>query len=223
MHETANQSLLDVVAAAPAGRASLDAGFQSLLAPLQDSLDAIHRKLDAWLDHPTPPPPPHAPLFPASDPWPAPNCDQYAWQEVVLGAELCADPRLADIRQRLLADILAGVAAARVLAGQLLLAQSAPLERMPEFIGQVGEAYYCWRPRELAGDDPLERALAAWLTRRAESLGLRNSIQLVRPGERFDGGRHAADGRGVAVVAVHGWIVLRDDNKVYTKASVSVK
>ena len=50
-----------------------------------------------------------------------------------------------------------------------------------------------------------------------------NTIELVHPGERFDSTRHNASQRGVEITQVLGWIVLRDNGKVYTKASVAVK
>jgi hypothetical protein len=52
---------------------------------------------------------------------------------------------------------------------------------------------------------------------------LHNTIELVHPGERFDATRHNASTRGVEITEVHGWIVLRDNGKVYTKANVTVR
>jgi hypothetical protein len=146
-----------------------------------------------------------------------------SWEEILLGSELSNNQPLSGLRQKFLADVIAGLAEARALAGQLLLCQTSSVEEMPERFRHVGEAYYRWRPRTTTADDPFEQALATWLTRRADEAGLRNSIQLVRPGDRFDGNRHSAATRGVEVVAVHGWVVLRDNQKVYTKASVTVQ
>jgi len=145
------------------------------------------------------------------------------WQEIILGNELCGDLSLTPIRRRFLADIVSGNVSARALAGELLLLQATAVDELPEQFRHVGEAYYRWRPRLSNDDDPLEKALANWLTRRAETAGLRNSIQLVSPGDRFDSSRHSATTRGVEVVAVHGWVVLRDNQKVYTKASVTLQ
>jgi hypothetical protein len=145
------------------------------------------------------------------------------WEEIIFGGELSADESLSAIRQQFLDDVINGTVSARALAGQLLLLQATPVEELPERFRHVGEAYYRWRPRTTTADDPLEQALANWLTRRSEEAGLRNSIQVVRPGDRFDSTRHAASTRGVEVTAVHGWVVLRDNAKVYTKASVSVQ
>jgi hypothetical protein len=69
----------------------------------------------------------------------------------------------------------------------------------------------------------LERALAEWLMRACDRAGMANTIELVSPGERFDSLRHNAPRPGVEVAQVMGWIVLRDNGKVYTKASVAVR
>jgi hypothetical protein len=69
----------------------------------------------------------------------------------------------------------------------------------------------------------MEEALVACLHRRCEAAGIGNSIELVYPGERFDSARHNATSRGVEITEVHGWIVLRDNGRVYMKASVSVR
>ena len=145
------------------------------------------------------------------------------WENIILGSELCANASLQAIRREFLDGVVAGSVSARALAGQLLLLQATEADELPERFRHVGEAYYRWRPRQSTAADPLERALADWLTQRAEAAGLRNSIQLVRPGDRFDNTRHSATTRGVEVVAVHGWVVIRDGQKVYTKASVTVK
>jgi hypothetical protein len=146
-----------------------------------------------------------------------------SWEEIILGPELSGNAAIAPIREKFLSDVVSGVIAARALAGQLLLLQTTPPDELPERFRHVGEAYYRWRPRTTTADDLLEQALADWLARRADEAGLRNSIQLVRPGDRFDSTRHSATTRGVEVTAVHGWVVLRDGAKVYTKASVTVQ
>lgn len=146
-----------------------------------------------------------------------------SWEAIILGNELSGNAALNAVRQRFLADVVSGVVAARALAGQLLLLQTTPPDELPERFRHVGEAYYRWRPCSSTAEDPLEQALADWLTRCADEAGLRNSIQLVRPGDRFDSTRHSAATRGVEVTAVHGWVVLRDNTKVYTKASVTVQ
>ncbi|MCH5373916.1 MAG: hypothetical protein JJ992_08070 [Planctomycetes bacterium] len=145
------------------------------------------------------------------------------WEAIFLGDQLCTDDSLAEHRRELLSDITAGIDSARALAGQLLLIQASAVDRIPELLRYVGEAFYRWRPRTTPNEDQLELALARWLNDLTEAAGLPNSIQLVSPGERFDNNRHVARGRGVKVVAVHGWVVLRDNQRVYTKANVSVQ
>lgn len=161
-------------------------------------------------------------IAPAEDNGAPPATDD-VWDRILLGEELCGDPALEEDRQQFLNEVVEGVGAARALAAQIMLAQAAPMDELPEMLKHVGEAYYRWRPRTTCDIDPMEEALARWLARRVQTVGLRNSIQLVRPGERFDSNRHVASGRGVEIVAVHGWVVLRDGNKVYTRASVSVR
>jgi hypothetical protein len=157
------------------------------------------------------------------DPADADAASRQSWEDIVFGAELCADSSLDPIRRQFLDDVVSGSVPARALAGQLLLLQATEINELPERFRHVGEAFYRWRPRLTTDDEPLEQALADWLTRLADGAGLRNSIQLVRPGDRFDSTRHSAATRGVEVVAVHGWVVLRDNQKVYTKASVTVR
>ncbi len=142
------------------------------------------------------------------------------WEQIILGEDLCNDDSLDDVRTQLMDDVLAGNPSARALAGQMLLAHSAITEEYPDRLRLVGEAFYAWRPRSVTGDDLFESALAASLTRRAEALGLPHSIQLVLPGARYDNSRHVASIDGIEVVAIHGWIVVRDQRDVYTKASV---
>ena len=151
------------------------------------------------------------------------DLSEVSWERIFLGERLCEIPALALMRDQFLQDVVDDVDAARSFAAQMMLVQSATVEEMPELFKHVGEAYYRWHPRTSTEEDPFEKAVTTWLTRQAEAAGLRNSIQLVRPGERFESSRHLANGRGVEIVAVHGWVVLRDGNKVYTRANVSVK
>jgi hypothetical protein len=145
------------------------------------------------------------------------------WEKAVLGRDVAAHPALAFQRHQLLSGVLEGNAAACALAGQLLVFQAAPAERLPPLLKDLGEAYYRWQPKTRPGNTPFEEALCAWLQRTCEAAGLHNTIELVHPGERFDTARHNAATRGVEITEVHGWIVLRDNGKVYTKASVAVR
>ena len=145
------------------------------------------------------------------------------WERAVLGDELAGQPGLAFQRNQLLSGVLEGEAAACALAGQLLVFRSAAAERLPPLLKEIGEAYYRWQPKNRPGNSPFEESLAAWLQRKCEAAGLHNTIELVHPGERFDAARHNASSRGVEITEVLGWVVLRDNGKVYTKATVSVR
>jgi hypothetical protein len=94
---------------------------------------------------------------------------------------------------------------------------------MPPLLKDMGEAYYRWRPKVRPRPDPMESALVEWLGETLQDAGIANTVALVHPGERFDSSRHTAASRGVEITEVRGWIVLRDNGKVYTKANVAVK
>ena len=97
------------------------------------------------------------------------------------------------------------------------------LDKMPPLLKDIGEAYYRWQPKSRPGSDRMEEALVAWLKETMQDAGIANTIEVVQPGERFDSTRHTASTRGVEITEVHGWVVLRDNGKVYTKASVAVR
>ncbi len=139
------------------------------------------------------------------------------WDQILLGNQL------APVAGQLMADLSAGDASARELVGQLLIVRSVPAERIPKLLKEVGEAYYQWQPYQPNHDSPFLLSLVEWLTGICESSGLGNAIRLCRAGDRFDANRHIAKERGIEVTDVFGWIVLRDNGKVYSKASVSVK
>ena len=145
------------------------------------------------------------------------------WERAIVGPDLAELPALAFERGRLINGVLEGDKSACALAGQLLVFQSAPAERLPQLLKDIGEAFYRWQPKTTPGTNPVEHALVQWLQKRCEAAGIYNTIALVHPGERFDSARHAATSRGVEITNVHGWAVLRDNGKVYTKAAVSVR
>lgn len=145
------------------------------------------------------------------------------WERAILGPTLAANASLDFQRQQLVRGVLSGDPAACTLAGQLLVFQSASAERMPQLLKDIGEAYYHWQPKTRPGTNPMEQSLAAWLRAVCEKAGIGNTIELVHPGERFDSTRHTASTRGVEITEVGGWIVLRDNGKVYTKANVAAK
>ena len=145
------------------------------------------------------------------------------WRRILFGHDLANNQALGALRDKLLEGLLGGERQATGLVGTILLFQAASAERMPQILKDVGEAYYRWNPRTQLGDDPLRDGLIAWLHRRCEAAGVSNTIVLVRPGDRFESARHNAKQKGVEVTQVGGWVVLRDNGKVYTKANVAVK
>lgn len=160
---------------------------------------------------------------PEPDPSAVPAASSSDWQRAVLGRELSEHPGLAFQRQQLIDGVLEGNPGAGALAGQLLVFQSAPVEKMPQLLKDIGEAYYRWQPKNKPGVTKMEEILVHWLQRTCDEKGIPNTIELVNPGERFDSARHNANRPGVEIIEVHGWIVLRDNGKVYTKAAVAVK
>jgi hypothetical protein len=145
------------------------------------------------------------------------------WQRALLGSDLAEYPGLDFQRQQLLAGVSQGDPGACSLLGQLLIFRSAAADKMPPLLKDIGEAYYRWQPKTRPGANPMEKALSGWLKEALQGVGIANTIELVEPGERFDSARHTASTRGVEITEVRGWIVLRDNGKVYTKASVAVR
>jgi hypothetical protein len=189
---------------------SLGAALRQLRQQLDDGLAKIAECIR--------PAQPAEPSEPAATP--ATSAD---WQRALLGRQLAEDPALGFQRQQLFHGVLEGHPAACALVGQMLVFHSAPAEKMPALLKEIGEAYYRWQPKTKPGSNKMEDALVSWLKKTCDEAGIANTIELVHPGERFDSARHSASGRGVEITEVHGWIVLRDNGKVYTKASVAVK
>ena len=194
--------------------AALGGGIRQVQQQFDEGLRALGATLQTIAMHVEPPPP-----VPQQEFAPTAGDLQYA----VLGRELAEHPGLDYQRQRLLVGVMEGEPAACSLAGQLLVFRSASAEKMPTLLKEIGESYYRWSPRTSGKADPFEQALADWLQRSCVEAGMSNTIELVHPGERFDSTRHNASQRGVEITQVLGWIVLRDNGKVYTKASVAVK
>jgi len=209
--EASVQRLAEASAAPPDSDGVTNAAVLDAVRQLQVQLDGGLRHLADLLAPPEEPPDDSPPATSAQ------------WEQAVLGPALAADPALAPQRQQLLRGVLEGQAGACALAGQLLVFQSAPPERLPQLLKDIGEAFYRWHPKSTSGTDPMEKALADWLQRTCETAGIYNTIELVHPGERFDSTRHTATSRGVEITEVRGWIVLRDNGRVDTKASVEVR
>lgn len=142
------------------------------------------------------------------------------WSRILFGEFLDVKSSIAGLSGALLADVYAGDEEAVSMAGHLLIFRTASADRMAKMLKDLGEAFYRWKP---AGDSVLLNALLAWVMACIADRGLQNTIDIVQPGDRFDMARHNAKERGVEVSDVFGWVVLRDNGKVYSKANVSVK
>ncbi len=184
---------------------------------LTGSLGHVWQRLDDGLREIT------ALLQPAEEEPAETPTSNHQWQQALLGGQLASQPALHGVREQFMDELLRGDDGARALAGQLLVFQSSPMERMAQLLRDVGEAYYRWRPKLRPGAAPMEQTLAAWLEAKCDEAGIGNRIELVDPGERFDATRHSASARGVEITEVLGWIVLRDNGRVYTKATVAVR
>lgn len=197
---------------APAEPAS--PGFPDVAKPIRAARDFIRGKRATQAQPVGPPQPQPQPQQPAQD-------DR--WKNIFFGPDLANNEALTALRDKVVQGLLGGDRNTTGLAGTLLLFQSATPDRMPQILKDVGEAYYRWNPRTQLGNDPLRNALITWLHRKCESVGVSNTIEIVQPGDRFESSRHNAKQRGVEVTQVAGWVVLRDNGKVYTKATVAVK
>lgn len=161
--------------------------------------------------------------LPTSSPAVSGNDSEVRWERRLLGPELCDRGSLVEHRRELMASLWADDAAAVGLAGRLMLIQSASADEVPTLLREIGEAYYRWRPKNKDVADPFEEALVEAVDKRIGEVGLRNSVELVRPGDRYDATRHVTPDRGIEVTVVRGWVVLRDNGKPLTKASVSLR
>jgi len=142
------------------------------------------------------------------------------WSQIVFGKQLSVDPAVSYLSGTLLADVHAGDNDAVGLMGHLMDFRSAAVERKPRMLKDIGESFYRWKPTD---DATLRDALIVWLHAVLDSIEIGNRIAIVQVGDRYDMQRHNAKERGVEVSDVFGWIVLRENGKVYSKASVSVR
>jgi hypothetical protein len=106
------------------------------------------------------------------------------------------------------------------MLGHLLTFRSATAERKPKLLKDVGKAFYLWKP---TGEATLRDCLIAWIHALLDEAGIANRIEVVQAGDRYDMQRHNSRERGVEVGDVYGWVVLRENGKVYSKANVSAK
>jgi hypothetical protein len=142
------------------------------------------------------------------------------WSQIVFGEQLSVDPAISYLSGTLLADVHAGDNDAVGLMGHLMDFRSAAVERKPKMLKDIGECFYRWKPTD---DATLRDALIVWIHALLGSIEIGNRIEIVQVGDRYDMQRHNAKERGVEVSDVFGWVVLRENGKVYSKASVSVR
>lgn len=142
------------------------------------------------------------------------------WSQIIFGDQLKADPGLGSLSGALLSEVQANVDDAIGMLGYLLAFRSADQERKPKLLKDLGEAFYVWKPD---GNPRLLKPLITWAHAVLDRAGINNRIDLVQVGDRYDMQRHNAKERGAEVSAVAGWVVLRDNGKVYSKANVSVR
>jgi len=241
---SAQQVLAELLASSQRQEAALAQGLESLRA----DLDMLWQRVDALggaapqqpppappveqptVEEPAEPPPIRAETV-EPEPEPAPivteqpaaatRLDDTQWEHVILGRDLVNNPALADDRAKMMHGLWQGDGEATALVGQLLSFRAAPPEKKPPMLREVGEAYYRWRGAVGQGDDPLRDALLEWIVGVCDDCGIGNRIELVRVGDRYDATRHNAKQPGGEVIEVFGWVVLRDNGRVYTKASVA--
>jgi len=142
------------------------------------------------------------------------------WSRILFGDSLRAVPSISHLSGVLLADVYAGDNGAIGMAGQLMTFRTGTAEQKARLLKDVGEAFYGWKPR---GDDSLLEPLIAWVHAELDAVDLGNRIMVVQIGDRYDMQRHNSKQPGVEVAEVYGWVVLRDNGKVFSKANVAVK
>lgn len=203
---------LDVVAASPPAAAPVPVAAPLPVEPIAT-------------EEPEPPPVP----TPPSEPEPADHQPGESvtisvgggnWSQILFGDHLGIDPAIGSLSGSLLSDVYQGNLDAMSLMGCLLTFRSEAPDRKPRLLKDMGEAFYRWRPDDNAS---LRDALITWVHAELDSVDVGNRITLAQVGDRYDMQRHNAKERGVEVAQVQGWIVLRDNGKVYSKANVTVQ
>lgn len=150
--------------------------------------------------------------------------DRYAgersWQEAIFGELLVADPDAELDRQALCAGLLRSDPAALGLVGRLLVWRASRPEQLPPQLKEIGEAFYRWSTESGRESAILRTAIISFLERTCADAGLGHRIELAHIGDRFDRLRHQSSEPGLELVEIHGWVVLRENGSVYTKAQV---
>ncbi len=190
-------------------------------APEDETISVFPQASPPWAAQtPQPHIPTAQPVYPTAQPAAAPV--GVGLEEVLFGRDFPADAEVDGGRSELIRHLMSGDDDAATLVGNLLIFRAAQADRASQLLKEVGEAWYRWRPFSGASD-PMLAALVEWLQNSCEKQGVQHRIELVHPGDRFDSARHHARQRGVEVAEVQGWVVLRDNGRVYTKAGVTLR
>ena len=171
--------------------------------------------------HPEAPEPPEAPPIPVVPV--SSGVDERDFARMVFGEGLVDETSTLRDRQFLLDGLLSGDVAARYFAGIWMMFQASPTEKKALLLKDLGEAFYRWAATLPNGYERFEGVFIPWVQTLCEQSGLQNTLERVLVGQRFDNSRHTSPSRGVEVVGVHGWVVLRNNGSVYAKALVDVQ
>jgi hypothetical protein len=145
------------------------------------------------------------------------------WQTYIFGEPIASDLESEIDGKRLLAGLTQGQLAALDLVGRLWIWRAASAECLPPLLKEIGESFYRWSAELASEPVALRDALINWLEQIAARAGLGHRIELVSVGDRLERTRHNAPDTGLEVRIVQGWVVLRENGSVYTKALVATR
>jgi hypothetical protein len=144
------------------------------------------------------------------------------WRGLLFETASLDEPPEDDL-QKLVDGLERGDVGAAGLVGRLLAFRAADAEELPILLKDVGEAYYGWSNQLSFERVALREALIRRLIAACGRAGMGHRIETVRVGDRFDRSRHQATAGGWEITVVRGWVVLRDNGSVYTKAEVETR
>lgn len=137
---------------------------------------------------------------------------------VLMGDALRADKTLTPVWEQLTSQVLVGESTACQLGAFLMLFHRGALEECHKWIQAIGESWYRWAGEE---NGEAKQALINWLNQECVRRNVPLRVEEVRSGVRFDSDRHIAVGQpGRDVYGVQGWLVLREDKSIFSKALV---
>lgn len=148
---------------------------------------------------------------------------QEADYQFTLFGDISGEPKeLAAFFEKLMGELSRANPKAIGLTARLMAFRSCNADSAPSVLKEIGEAYYGWKPRSSGGPTAEEDLLTKYLRDQLSNRGIKNSIELVECGDRFDASLHATADRGAEVAVVRGWIVTRDNGKPVIRASVTL-